>query len=218
MPGSRASARARATRLIMPPDSSAGYLPRTSALKPTISSLASAISSIRRGDSLRYSRIGNCTFCSAVQRREQRALLEQHSPALLDGAPLPVVERGKIVTEDFDCTLLLRHEPDDGAHQHRFASARAADKPEDLAFEHVDTGAIKHRRAAEVDDDVADADHWRAVGHLSHPDAGKEHGEQAVEHDHKKDRFDDRRGGLATERSGAALDLEAFAARDQPNG
>src|ERR1700733_14780949 len=66
MSGSSANARASATRLIMPPESSDGYLPRTSALKPTISSLASAISSIRRGDSLRYSRMGNWTFCSAV--------------------------------------------------------------------------------------------------------------------------------------------------------
>ena len=65
--GSRASARASATRLVMPPESSEGNLSPSSASRPTISSLASAISASSRSESCRYSRMGNCTFCSAVR-------------------------------------------------------------------------------------------------------------------------------------------------------
>jgi len=64
--GSSAKARASATRLVMPPESSAGNLFASSRERPTISSLASAISSISLGDRSRFSRIGNCTFSRTV--------------------------------------------------------------------------------------------------------------------------------------------------------
>ena len=50
----------------MPPDSSAGNLLASSRVRPTISSLASAISSISLCDRSRFSRIGNCTFSRTV--------------------------------------------------------------------------------------------------------------------------------------------------------
>ena len=64
--GSSASARARATRLVMPPDSSDGNLLQTEASSPTISSLAIASSSSRPCDRSRYSRTGNCRFSITV--------------------------------------------------------------------------------------------------------------------------------------------------------
>ena len=48
--GSSASARASATRLVMPPDSSDGSLSASVAARPTMASLASAISSISAGE------------------------------------------------------------------------------------------------------------------------------------------------------------------------
>src|ERR1700689_291024 len=64
--GSSASARANATRLIMPPDSSDGKRSATSGFNPTMPSLATVISSSRRWVTLRYSRTGNWMFCRTV--------------------------------------------------------------------------------------------------------------------------------------------------------
>ncbi len=64
--GSSASARASATRLVMPPDSSAGNFSKTLASSPTMFSLATTSSSSSCCDSLRYSRIGNCRFSRTV--------------------------------------------------------------------------------------------------------------------------------------------------------
>lgn len=66
--GSSASARASATRLVMPPDSSAGYLSASCGRSPTISSLAIAISSISSCDRTRFSRSGNWMFCRTVSQ------------------------------------------------------------------------------------------------------------------------------------------------------
>ncbi len=64
--GSSASARASATRLIMPPESSDGKRSATSGFRPTMPSLATMISSSSRCETLRYSRTGNCMFCRTV--------------------------------------------------------------------------------------------------------------------------------------------------------
>src|SRR4029079_1723967 len=64
--GSSASARASATRLIMPPESSDGKRSATSGRRPTMPSLATMISSSSRCERLRYSRTGNWMFCRTV--------------------------------------------------------------------------------------------------------------------------------------------------------
>jgi hypothetical protein len=66
MAGSSARARARATRFVIPPESSDGNLSPSSRVKPTISSFAVAISFISVSESTRVSRSENRTFCSAV--------------------------------------------------------------------------------------------------------------------------------------------------------
>jgi len=53
-------------RFVIPPDSSEGNLSPSSGVKPTISSLAVAISFISESERTSFSRIGNSTFCSAV--------------------------------------------------------------------------------------------------------------------------------------------------------
>ena len=107
------------------------------------------------------------------ERGEQRALLEQHAPAPLDRTPLVVVDGAEIGAEHFDAAVALGQQPDDGAHQHRLAGARAADEAEDLAFEHVERRVIEHGRFAEADDEIAHADHGGVAGHAHIPIAAK---------------------------------------------
>src|SRR3984957_9582315 len=107
------------------------------------------------------------------ERREQRALLEQHAPAPLDRAQLFIVDGGEVGAEHFDAAVALGQQPDDGAHQHRLAGARAADEAEDLAFEHVERRAVEHGRVAEADGEIAHADHGGVAGHAHIPIAAK---------------------------------------------
>ena len=79
--GSRASARASATRLVMPPDSSEGSFSASLAFRPTMASLARATSSISSWSTVRCSRIGNCTFSRTV-REENRAPCWKRMPHL----------------------------------------------------------------------------------------------------------------------------------------
>ena len=74
---------------------------------------------------------------------------------------------------------------------------------------------VEHDVIAERDHEVADADGGSVAARgpcRSHPDRGEEDGEQSVEHDHQKDRFDDRGGGLKAKRLGTALHLEPLGA------
>ena len=77
----------------MPPESSAGNLSAASGGRPTSAIFSIASSSRSRGDMSRCSRIGAWMFCLTVRLGEQRALLEQHAPALLDPAALGVGQR-----------------------------------------------------------------------------------------------------------------------------
>ena len=83
--GSSASARANATRLVMPPDNSEGNLSPSSGFSPTISSLAVAISSINASDSTRFSRKGNWMFCRTVSDENSAPCWNRmpHRPAAL---------------------------------------------------------------------------------------------------------------------------------------
>ena len=79
-PGSSASARASAARLIMPPESSEGSFSAASGGRPTSRSSASPVRAQRRRDVevLAHRRLDVLPHGEA---REQRALLEQHAPA-----------------------------------------------------------------------------------------------------------------------------------------
>src|SRR5580693_1832265 len=69
--------------------------------------------------------------------------------------------------------MALGQQPDDGAHQHRLAGARAADKAEDLAFEHIERRAVEHGCVAETDSEIAHADHGGVARHAHIPMAAK---------------------------------------------
>ncbi len=98
------------------------------------------------------------------QPGEQRALLEQHAPALADAAALGGGEAVEVVAVDFDRPGPLGQQAEHGAGQHRLARARGADEAEHFAAAHVDVEPVHHQMVAETDlqpahadDDLADA-------------------------------------------------------------
>src|SRR6185369_3259231 len=101
------------------------------------------------------------------QGREQRAVLEQDTPAAANilGFVLGPVEH--ILAKHFDHAGIGFLQTDNRAHQHRFAGARAADHAEDLA-------AVDGQVEILVDDLLAEAvpeaphANERLVGHF-HP-------------------------------------------------
>ena len=101
------------------------------------------------------------------QRAEQRAVLKQNPPALLDLAPLQFVHPQNIGAEHLDLALDRPVEPDDGSQQHRFAAARPADHAEDLAAQHIEVEAVMHRLGSEPVDQTADLDD-RLASNLGH--------------------------------------------------
>ncbi len=108
-------------RLIMPPDSSDGYLSAASGLRPTNSIFSIASSSKSRGESFKCSRIGICTFCLTVRAGKQRALLEHHAETPLDLGPLLERDLIEIAAEDADLSAALGDQPENGAGQDGFA-------------------------------------------------------------------------------------------------
>ncbi len=128
----------------MPPDSSDGNLSPTSGSSPTISSLARAISSISRCDRSRYSRIGNWTFWRTVSEENSAPCWNSTPQRRSIARPLRSLAVAEVDAEHLDRAGALRHQADDGAHQHRLAGARAADEAEDLAATHVEREAVEH--------------------------------------------------------------------------
>src|SRR3981081_1059328 len=164
--GSSASARASATRLIMPPESSEGKRSATSGRNPTMPSLATVISSSSRCETLRYSRTGNWMFCRTVSE-ENSAPCWNRMPqrrstarpcASADTAPLRGVSRVEIDAEHLDAAGDLWHQADDGAGQHRLAGAGRADEAQNLAAPHIEVEPVENARRAELHGDVADPD------------------------------------------------------------
>ncbi len=92
------------------------------------------------------------------QRGEQRAILEQHAGVALDLLARGAVVTARVQAEDLDLPGLGNLQPQDGAHQHRLAAARAADHAEDLAAAHVQVQAVVHGLFAEAVDQAADLD------------------------------------------------------------
>ena len=92
------------------------------------------------------------------QAGEQRALLEQHAPALADAAALGGGEAVDVVAVDFDRPGLLGQKPEHGAGEDRLARARGADQAEHFAAADVDVEPIHHQMVAEADLQPAHAD------------------------------------------------------------
>ena len=83
-------------------------------------------------------------FCRTRERGEQRALLEQDSPAPLDAAPRPGVGGVEIDPEHLDAAADLGDQADDGARQHRLAGAGGTDEAQDLAALDVEIEPVQH--------------------------------------------------------------------------
>ena len=90
---------------------------------------------------------------------EQRAVLKQHAPALFQRAQLARRERVAVLAKQPDHARALAQKPKDGAHQHRFSLARAADKAQNLAAVHVEIEPVHDLVLAELHHEVAHADH-----------------------------------------------------------
>ena len=76
------------------------------------------------------------------ERGEQRALLEQHAPAPLDGRGAAGVELVEILAEDLDRSRrACGDEAEDRARQDRLARAGRADEAQDLAAIDVEARA-----------------------------------------------------------------------------
>ena len=127
-PGSSASARARAARLIMPPESSEGNFSAASAGRPTSRSFSIASSVRSAGEMSRCSRIGASTFC--------RTLRLENSAPCWNSTPQPRSTRARSVGVSASRSrpsasiipARLGCRPEDRARQHRLAGAGGADE------------------------------------------------------------------------------------------
>src|SRR5512135_526894 len=81
---------------------------------------------------------------------EQRAVLEQDSPALLDLEAILRRKRLGVLPEEAHLALVGLNEPGDHTHQDRLALTRAADDGEDLAAIDVEAQPIPNLLAAEA--------------------------------------------------------------------
>ena len=84
------------------------------------------------------------------QRREQRAALEQHAPAAAHRRFLVGLGADGVLAEHSDLALVGDLQPDDRAHQHRLAGARAADHAEDLAAPDLERQVLVDHLLAEA--------------------------------------------------------------------
>src|SRR3546814_18889239 len=94
-----------------------------------------------------------------AQGREERAALKHHAPTPAQVARfLFVGDRVERLAIDLDLARLRDLQPDDRAHQHRFAGPRPADNAQKLARAHVEVEMVVDHRVAEPVDEAADAD------------------------------------------------------------
>jgi hypothetical protein len=97
------------------------------------------------------------------ERGEQRAVLEQHAGAALDMQPIGGIVRTRVDAKYRDLARVGRAQPDQRAHQHRFAAARTADHAQDLAGAYVQVEVLVHRLRTEAVEHAAHADHGRRI-------------------------------------------------------
>mmetsp|Transcript_37520 Transcript_37520/g.87492 ORF Transcript_37520/g.87492 Transcript_37520/m.87492 type:complete len:341 (+) Transcript_37520:690-1712(+) len=154
-----------------------------------------------------------------IQRREQRAMLEQHAPAVAH--PLQVA-RGAApqrVAEDLHAAGLRHLQAEQQSQQGGLARPRAADQGHHLAAVDgqvqpaVDDMAVQHGgHTVDFDDGVA------AV-HGSDAHIGEQHREDGIDDDDQRDRGDDRLRDALAQAFGVGLDAQPEVAgqqRDQP--
>ncbi len=92
------------------------------------------------------------------EAREQRALLEQHAPALADQQTFLVRQGVEVVPEHLDRPGPLVNEPENCPREDRLAGPRRADEAEHLAAVEVEIEPVHHEPVAEADLEPADAD------------------------------------------------------------
>ena len=122
----------------------------------------------RRRDVLAHRQVG-----------EQRALLKEHAPASLDGAPFSLRGRRQVDAEQFDRPAIGALEADQGIEQHGLSGARTADHSQHLAAFYLQVETVVddllavartkandlHRRRGVIQDFVFDGDGFNA--HMS---------------------------------------------------
>jgi hypothetical protein len=110
----------------------------------------------RKGDVLQH-----------AERREQRAMLEQHADAAGRAAP---AQLGRRLAEHMDFALGRPIQSQDLAQQHGLAGARAADDGQHFALHHGEVQVLMHHEALpgrrEHRPQLADFDDRRAFGGL----------------------------------------------------
>ena len=206
--GSSASARASATRLIMPPDSSAGNFSATAGVEADHFELG------ERDLVDAAAATGRDTRASETERSGARSARRTARPA---GTARPSAARRRAVRgrrgwRDRSRTprWCLRASGSRPMIVRISTDLPAPEPPTKPRISPRKTSSVTRSSTvarAEADDEVAHADH-RLVAAFRHPHipiARKEHGEEAVEHDDEEDRFDHRAVVLQAERLGAAL-------------
>src|ERR1700676_2517221 len=213
--GSSASARASATRLIMPPESSEGKRSATSGRNPTMPSLATVISSSRRWVTLRYSRTGNSMFCRTVSeensapcwnRIPQRRSTARRSAAFAASRSMP---NTSMRPETFGTSpIMVRVNTDlpapDGPTKPRISPRLTSrSRPSRTLVEPNCTEISRTRMIA-----------FCTSPAISHSDRGEEDRKHAIHHDDKENSLHDRGRGVLAERFRAALHREPLDAGD----
>src|SRR5439155_17605827 len=92
------------------------------------------------------------------QGAEERPILKQHSPPLLDLPSLHITVRQYLLPKNFDAARNRPVEPNDGAQQHRFARSGRTDDAENLATEDVEIETVVDGLRAEPGDKAAHTD------------------------------------------------------------
>ena len=192
------SARASATRLIMPPDRSDGILSASSGFRPTICSLTIAASRTSVGGSVLQLAQREGDVLQHAEGREQRAVLEQHADAAGRARRGPSRATGWPSTLDLARGRLLQAQ--DLAQQHGLAGARAAHQRHHLAALHGEVQVLVHHEARSG---VVNTVHSLRMSTIGAPAAGtwvsaaschqiptslNSDGEQRVHQDHHRDR------------------------------
>ncbi len=98
--------------------------------------------------------------------REQRAVLEEDTPAPLDRALLGLRHVAARLAEDLDASFARPVEPEDGPKKHRLARARSADDAQDLAAVDVEVEMVVNDLPPELVAQVPHGDDDLALSHM----------------------------------------------------
>src|SRR5450759_4085884 len=220
--GSRASARAREARFIMPPLSSDGYCAPTSGLRPVMASFHAAISSINTSSSSVCSRSGKPTFsftvsepnkppCWNITPQRRRSARASSSPSLCRSTPSTRMEPecgrcSRIISRS--SVVLPEPMPPINANISARRTSRSSSECTTWSPKRVDTLLISMTLSSLGTASVCAA--------LSTSEVQRTEGdrEQAVGNHHEENRLNDAARGLAADAVGAAFGAEALKAAD----